>query len=388
MLAPEGKGIDLETRETKTYKNESIPFLNLTDTRGYELNQKFNPDKIKEEVLNFIKKKKLQTNWNDNIQCIWFCVNANELCKSEISAFKELKNNIYNIPVIVVFTKAEKQTNLDNMQKQIKSLFPDIKFIPVLGRETSSIKEKMGLDELLEMTLDSIKSNDKSDLFDWIKEEFRIKEEYIIKEKLSGIKENIIRNLVEEFINSYVFCLSENDFELYIYNLIEKIILAFSYKTEIKPKTKILIQNNENNIKQTIKSYIKFYSEVAENYIYMIIVNKSFEYLDLQVIVEKEKNLSIKINNKRNREDFINLISSYLKDNFHYVAQKYLIFLVIKDLVEALTEKFEKNIFLKMKKYLLGNEVKEYYRMIYLKVIADFEERINKYKDKNGKIYN
>jgi len=57
MLALEGKGIDLETRETKTYKNESIPFLNLTDTRGYELNQKFNPDKIKEEVLNFIIKK-------------------------------------------------------------------------------------------------------------------------------------------------------------------------------------------------------------------------------------------------------------------------------------------------------------------------------------------
>lgn len=345
MLAPEGKGIDLETRETKTYKNESIPFLNLTDTRGYEPNQKFNPDKIKEEVLNFIKKKKLQTNWNDNIQCIWFCVNANELGKSEISAFKELKNNIYNIPVIVVFTKADSQTDVDNMQKQIKSLFPDIKFIPVLGRETSFIKEKMGLDELLKMTLDSIKSNDKSDLFDWIKKEFRIKEEYIIKETLSGIKENIIRNLVEEFINSYVFCLSENDFELYIYNLIEKIILAFSFKTEIKHKTKILIQNNENNIKQKIKSYIKFYSEVAENYIYMIIVNKSFEYLDLQVIVEKEKNLSIKINNKRNREDFINLISLYLKENFNYVAQKYLIFLVIKDLLEALTEKFEKNIF-------------------------------------------
>jgi len=194
--------------------------------------------------------------------------------------------------------------------------------------------------------------------------------------------------LVEEFINSYVFCLSENDFELYIYNLIEKIILAFSFKEEINHKTKILIQNNENNIKQKIKSYMKFYSEVAENYIYMIIVNKSFEYLDLQVIVEKEKNLSIKINNKRNREDFINLISSYLKDNFHYVAQKYLIFLVIKDLLEALAEKFEKNIFLKMKKYLLGNEVKKYYKMIYLKVIADFEERINKYKDKNGKIYN
>lgn len=194
--------------------------------------------------------------------------------------------------------------------------------------------------------------------------------------------------MVEEFINSYVFCLSENDFELYIYNLIEKIILAFSFKEEINHKTKILIQNNENNIKQKIKSYMKFYSEVAENYIYMIIVNKSFEYLDLQVIVEKEKNLSIKINNKRNREDFINLISSYLKDNFYYVAQKYLIFLVIKDLLEALAEKFEKNIFLKMKKYLLGNEVKKYYKMIYLKVIADFEERINKYKDKNGKIYN
>ena len=49
-LAKEGDG-DIVTTVTKTYHNEIIPFLYLTDTRGYEINEKFNPELIKNEVL-------------------------------------------------------------------------------------------------------------------------------------------------------------------------------------------------------------------------------------------------------------------------------------------------------------------------------------------------
>jgi hypothetical protein len=55
-----------------------------------------------------------------------------------------------------------------------------------------------------------------------------------------------------------------------------------------------------------------------------ILENKSLEYLDIQVKIEKDRNISILPENKRNREDFKKLISQFIKDNFFYVAQKYL----------------------------------------------------------------
>ena len=40
---------------TGTYNSKNIPFLSLIDTRGYELNEKYNPDEIKKEVLKTIQ---------------------------------------------------------------------------------------------------------------------------------------------------------------------------------------------------------------------------------------------------------------------------------------------------------------------------------------------
>ena len=73
---------------------------------------------------------------------------------------KELINNEYHVPVIIVFTRAIEKEKVDKMGKKLKSLFPDNAFIPVLGRKTKDI-EQFGLDDLLNQILKSLESVEK-----------------------------------------------------------------------------------------------------------------------------------------------------------------------------------------------------------------------------------
>ena len=101
---------NVATIKTMTCKSEIIPFLNLTDTRGYGFED---INMVEKEVLDTIQYKKENktftekikgiwnylfgnetienTNFNEHIQCIWFCVNANSIDQSEIKALTENK---------------------------------------------------------------------------------------------------------------------------------------------------------------------------------------------------------------------------------------------------------------------------------------------------------
>jgi hypothetical protein len=209
-------------------------------------------------LWNFISnnKESENNNFNKHYHCIWYCVHANELDSTEISALDKLINNTHKIPLIVVFTHALIENDINKMRNQIKSIFLDLKFIKVLARDAAGVK-KYGLDELFKLTLDSIKSKGDNDIIDSIKNEYRTKEEEMIKRVISDDKANIINKLVEEFINNYNSIKNEIDFERYILNLIEKLIIGFSDKNEVSKVTKALIQGNQ--ITNYIKSYISFY---------------------------------------------------------------------------------------------------------------------------------
>ena len=66
----------------------------------------------------------------------------------------------------------------------------------------------------------------------------------------------------------------------------------------------------------------------------------------------------------------------------------YFIYRIIKDIIEPLSESIGETIIDKMNNFLTSNEIIGYNRNIYLKVFSDFEAEINKFRDKNGKIYN
>ena len=375
------------TLETKSYKGNKIPFLNLIDTRGYELNQQYNPDNIQNEVLKTIQEKIDSEDINEFIQCIWYCVNSNILDNSEINALRQLKNNNFHIPLIVVFTHAVGETYVIKMKEQIKNLFPELKFIPVLARETEYL-EKYGLDDLLNMTLSSIKSRERNEALEKIEEKYKMKEKIEINDIISILGGNTINKLVEEFINNFNSVLDEKNFEKYFFSFIENLITAFSDQKEISPVTKKIIQNGKTQIQNQIKSYITIYSQLAKKYINKVIDEKSLEFLDIQAKIEAFRNNSIKPKNKRNKEGFQKLISQFLTDNFYYISQKYFIYLFIRDSFEKLSENLSSSIFNKLDNILQSKEILSDYKNIYLKIFQDYEKEIDRYRDSNKKIYN
>ena len=202
MVAKEGTG-SVETQETKPYSSKNFPFFKLTDTRGYELNAKNDPEKIEKEALNTIQSKKeiiflerFQGIWNyltgkegvknkdfqEYYHCIWFCVNGNGLDESEKNALKQLKENKHNLPVIVVFTHGKRDNEIKSMKNEIKNLYPDLPFIPILARDTEH-KKNYGLDDLLNLTLKTIKSSKENDILKDIINEYKKRKKTILKIK-------------------------------------------------------------------------------------------------------------------------------------------------------------------------------------------------------------
>ena len=375
------------TLETEVYSNKIIKFLHLVDTRGYELDKQgknFNTDNIKTEVFDIIKNQEKKNDFNELIHCIWFCVNGSTLDKKELDLIKDLKNNDYKIPLVIVFTRAVISDDIKKMKDLIKRHFPEKIFIHVLGEGTKSLKN-FGLDDLLNLTLEQIKSKKDSNLYDIIKKEYEKILKNDLNQKISNIKNNIFDKLVEEFCANYTIILKEKDFEEYVFNITENIIKKYLFKNEINFNTKKLIRNI--NVKNFIQSYIKFYSDKTKDYINNIIDTVSLKFLDMQVKFEKMKGISIQIRNKRNREDFKELINSFLMSNFYYVAQRYLIYRFMKDIFEDLSQKLVSNILEKITNILLNNDININYRNIYLKTLDDFSKIMDGYRNKDNKIY-
>ena len=61
----------------------------------------------------------------------------------------------------MVYTYAQIAKKVEDVKKQIKEIFSEDIFIPILGKSTKSISE-FGLDDLLNKTMNIIKSNNKN----------------------------------------------------------------------------------------------------------------------------------------------------------------------------------------------------------------------------------
>ena len=100
------------------------------------------------------------------------------------------------------------------------------------------------------------------------------------------------------------------------------------------------------------------------------------------------KNASINSKNKQNRNDLKQLITLFLKDNFYYLAQKYLIYKYINNLFEDFIEIIGKITLEKIDDILENDyDIKIDYRKIYLKTFEEFEKNVDSYRDENKKIY-
>ena len=106
---------------------------------------------------------KRNNDYNENIQCIYYCISGSHLYEEEIEVIKELKNNNESIPVIIVYTMGIDQALNGMMEKFIKSKLKfNLPFINVLAKRCELIGSKFidsyGLNDLLKITLDDVKN--------------------------------------------------------------------------------------------------------------------------------------------------------------------------------------------------------------------------------------
>jgi len=381
----------IQTVASEVYKNEKVvPFLRIYDTRGIELNEVYGPEQIFKSVSNIINKRdKKDKNNSDNIQCIWYCITGNIIEEKEKEFIKKISKDQEKLPIIVVYTYPQSTEYIKKIKDEIMNDFKNIPFITVLSKgikneETGAKSKPFGLDELIEKTLEMCKNAVKSTTFQKIKNETteELKNIFNKKNKDNNIKLN--NQIVSSIINNFNQVYIDDKFLDYIFNLFEEYLTGFmednNNNISLNPQSKKDL-NESNELRPFLNKYISDYKNKADKIVTKeILDNKSIEFLDKQVLEEIEKNKNINIDNKNNKENFINIIKEFLNNNFYYIAQKYCMHRLITDSFESFSKDIEDVINSNIKSIISNDkDIKNCFNNIYFKKIEDLIEIFNQF---------
>ena len=388
------------------YKSNSVPFLKIYDTQGIEFNNEINYSQILEGIMSKIENQKnIVEKENSNIfsdyfQCIWYCIDNKEIEQKEIEIIKELVKKQKFLPLIIVFTKADKSEIYNNTYNKIKEHIKNVLFIPVLAESTKNNKNILGLNNLLDQTLILCKEEQKGNIYNKIREKtFETIENYF-KERNKAIKIYSINNIINKFIQHFNKLLTDDELYKFIFDLKESIFIEYLKSNDNNEIIRLSEENkdflkNITNIPEFFAGYNEYHKKSTENIVDSISRNKAIEFLDEQVRKEKKEfQKCINFMNKCNKNDFIQNISIFLKDNLFYISQKYIIYRVL-EVCEEISETIELSVNKIIKDILNQKKPIDILEKIYIHKFGELEEYINQfrnnkniYEDKGGVILN
>lgn len=147
------------TQEIRKIIKEGYP-LAIYDTPGFELSSQ-QQQKIKEEILDIVRKGNAAKDVNESLHCIWYCINVGgnrTFDESEIKWLKEFTelNKVTQIPIIIVLTQGVPKSKALEMKKLVEKENLDIsKVVPVLAKDMDFdgeyVAPSYGLDTLIEV---------------------------------------------------------------------------------------------------------------------------------------------------------------------------------------------------------------------------------------------
>lgn len=155
-----GKPVTLEIRK-KTKKDYPLA---IYDTPGFELSSG-QQNKVKEEILDIIRKGVASKDINKVIHCIWYCINvgANRIDDKELQWLREFTDNNKDtqVPIIVVLTQAVPKQKAAEMKNMVEKENLDIiKVVPVLAQDMDFDEEYVakayGLDRLIDVMAEAL----------------------------------------------------------------------------------------------------------------------------------------------------------------------------------------------------------------------------------------
>ena len=107
-------------------------------------------------------------NFNDFVQCIWYCIRDINIDKVEIELIKKLKINNPSIPIILINTISVSEDSCNEIKNKIEKNFHNYPFIKILA-EPFSAYPSYGLNDLLKITLENCKNEFKNRLYQYIR---------------------------------------------------------------------------------------------------------------------------------------------------------------------------------------------------------------------------
>ena len=411
ILKLEGKKIAetyvgrIGTKEATLYINKKVPFLRIIDTRGIEFDKKYGPTQILKKTKEIINNQKLgnklpcneegqienednEKKYNNYISCIWYCVSNNGMDPQEYEILKGLNDGQDILPIIVVYTNALNSEKIKNVRIEVQNKFRDFPFISVLAKPVGDLQGVFGLEELLDITLNMCKKALKGEIFKSIKGLISEEIKKIFKKINENIKNDVNNEIVSKFINDYNKILDDKNFLNYIYKLLEIVFIGYmkNNKEQKKLSSKSIADlENSSMLSNSINDYIKFYKKNDEEFIKEILLKKSLKYLDEQAKKEKyEFKQNIAIPNKNSKKDFDNIIETFLKDNFNFISQKYIIYRLIIDVRESFSEGVEKEINLTIAEILTQNDAYNWSKDIYERKFDDLIEIVKEFQKNIG----
>ena len=342
---------EFQTIDTKVYKNKTVPFIRLVDTRGIELNQGYGASDVKTEAEKYIKEKLQLGDMNDFVHCFWYCITGTRFEQAEIDLLNSLratyKDN--NIPIIIVYTQATDDEAIASMKKFVKEKKIEGDFIQILAQRkkiNNAYVEPFNLEILLQETINKCRKALKGEMKSIMASNISTHLKKLIKEeneqKFLFVHEKIVLDFVENYnLNS------DFHFQQYIIdNIFGKSIKYFLEKD-------IMNESSSNFIKEThfiekINQYIQFSKKTCDELMENDLSRLAYDFLDYQAIKEKETKKNILIDNKRTHKDFIETSKNFFENNFRYASQiLYITYLInqhyfvanLKEKLNQITEK-------------------------------------------------
>ena len=386
-LADTGEG-GITTQDNRCYKSDFIPFLRLYDTRGIELQQEYNSNSIFNNAKEVIEKSQKEQNFNDCVQCIWYCFRYDHIEEVEIELIKKLKRNYPSIPIILIFTFALSEDSYNRFKKKVNEYFPDIPSLKILAK-ASEHWQPFGLNELLIKTLNVCKKEFNGKIYQYIRQKSyeEIENKLIINHEL--INNTIINEITNSFIKNYSKVLTKDDLLNYVYDLFEKIFIAYLKVDDNSAKNNKLDKNLLKQIADVdtfINNFVTHYTLKTKETVEPILEDISIKFLDLQLSFEKKDKKSLNIKNKNNKESYKKIIQTFLDDNFYYISQKFIIYKLLS-ICEIISSEVKKSVNQLVKNLLDQREPEDLLKRILEQKFKDLDNRIDKFKNEQNIIY-
>lgn len=158
QLAKTGLGRPV-TQEIRLIEKKNCP-LRIYDTPGFELANE-QQSKVKDAILDLIRKGAQTKDINEAIHCMWYCINVGGNRTFDDTELKWLRdftesNEVFQIPIIVVLTQSVPKKKAAEMKSLIeKENLRIVKVVPVLAEDMDFDEEYVarsyGLDTLVKV---------------------------------------------------------------------------------------------------------------------------------------------------------------------------------------------------------------------------------------------